>query len=97
MPESVHISYAGPLGTWTASGAAARQRLSDALVEEGPWGRQLRGEEQMHGRTVVVTTTHEAATRERVDRLVVMGFNADGRVGHLGYTRFPVPVPGDQQ
>ena len=96
MPESVAITYAGPAGTWTAVGPAARQRLADALEKEGPWGRQLRGEEQMHGRTVVVTTTHVAIDGGPVDRVIVLGFGADGLVDHVGYSRFPLPLPGEQ-
>lgn len=94
MPDAFTVTYAGPAGAWTGSGPAARQRLADALEKEGPWGRQLRGEEQMHGRTVVVTTTHAAADNGRVDRVVVLGFAADGRVDHVGYSRFPLPEPG---
>jgi hypothetical protein len=94
MPESIDVSYVGPAGTWSATGPAARQRLSDALEKEGPWGRQLRGEEQMHGRTVVVTTTHAADDGGTVDRVVVLGLTADGRVDHIGYRRFPLPLPG---
>jgi hypothetical protein len=95
MPESAEVTYAGPVGIWTATGPTARQRLSDALEKEGPWGRQLRGGEQMLGRTVVVTTTHAAPDGETVDRVVVLGFAADGRVSHVGYSRFPLPTAGE--
>lgn len=97
LPDAVDVSYAGPDGIWTATGAAARQRLSDALDKEGPWGRQLRGEEQMHGQTVVVTTTHVDSGTSRVDRVVTLGFGSDGRIKHVGYTRFPVPLPGESR
>jgi hypothetical protein len=66
------------------------------LAGEGPWGRQLRGEEEMHGRTVVVTLTHER-DGARVDRSVVVGFDRTGVVEHLGYTRFPVAVAGEEE
>jgi hypothetical protein len=96
MPESVEVTYAGPLGSWTATGPTARQRLSDALEKEGPWGRQLRGEERMHGRVVVVTTTHAAPDGENVDRVIVLGLEADGPITHVGYSRVPLPLPGER-
>jgi hypothetical protein len=53
--------------------------------------------EQMVGRTVVITVTHDAGDGSRVDRVLVLGLSPDARLAHVGYTRFPVAVAGEEQ
>jgi hypothetical protein len=84
------VRYAGPDGTWTAYGADGARRLTAAFGREKAWGPQLRGDEQMHGRTVIVTLTNAGEDDAYVDRVVVLGFANDGTIDHIGYSRFPM-------
>ena len=99
LPEvtrDVTVHYAGPQGSWAAHGADGTGRLAGELAAEGPWGRQLRGEEQLVGTSVMVTTTHAGTDGARVDRVLLLGLAPGGLVTHIGYTRFPVGTKGAQ-
>lgn len=87
-PDEFGVHYAAADERWAAVGAAGRRRLADAFLSEGSWGRQVYGEEQIHGRTVIVTTTH-VNDGETVDRVIVLGFTPGGQLGQVGYNRFP--------
>jgi len=87
LADDVSVSCTGPDGRWQAQGRDAVARLADALGAEGPWGRQVHGTEQIVGRTVVATLTHESPTGERSHRVVVLGFAPSGAIAHVGYTR----------
>jgi hypothetical protein len=97
LTDDVDVHYAGPDGGWIGQGPDGAHRLAAVLAAEGRWGRQRRSMEQMVGRTVVVTVTHDASDGSRVDRVLVLGLSPDARLAHVGYTRFPVAVAGEEQ
>src|SRR4051794_8362073 len=92
----VTVHYTGPGDSWTRHGMDGVDALRSVLASEGDWGRQVRGHEQLHGRTAIVTLTHEDARGSRVDRVLVLGATVDARLAHVGYLRFPTGAAGEE-
>jgi hypothetical protein len=89
LADDCAVRVVSAAGDSRARGSAGTALLTKTLADDGPWGEQIRGDVHVSETTWTVVFSHRAGGASR-NRVVVVQFGRDDRIGSLTVYGFPL-------